>query len=98
MIFAWGQRFYGKVDAVGNACVRTRFTHFQLLPFAPSASWLMVVGGPCERALSLPLVRGILPRARTPHGLAAGCRARRFGNARVPTCSVDRGPRCYRRR
>ncbi len=56
MFVTWGQRFYGKVDSLGGAYVTTRFHHFQLLPFVPQTSWLIVVGGPRERAMVLPLV------------------------------------------
>jgi hypothetical protein len=56
MITTGGERFYGKVESMGDACVRTRFAHFQLLPLAPMSSWLLVVGSR-ERVLRLPLVR-----------------------------------------
>jgi hypothetical protein len=52
MIFVFGQRFYGKVDAVGPAWVATRFAHVQFLPFVPKTS-VLVAG---ERGLELPLV------------------------------------------
>lgn len=50
MVFAWGQKFYGKVLAHGGSYVVTRFSYFNLVPMIARASYL--VAG--ERVFGLP--------------------------------------------
>jgi hypothetical protein len=54
MIFVWGRRFYGKIEQLDEACVRTFFFHLFFLPLVPYRSFLLVTGSG-ERALQLPL-------------------------------------------
>jgi hypothetical protein len=55
MIFVWGKRFYGKVEALDDACVRTYFFHLFFLPVLPRASVLMFAQDGKPAALRLPL-------------------------------------------
>jgi hypothetical protein len=61
MIVVFGQRFYGKVGAIDGVYVTTRFIHFQMLPFVPLESFLIVTGGAEDRALAIgKLARSVL--------------------------------------
>lgn len=57
MFFFVGQRFYGKVHALGGACLTTRFTHFDLLPLVPHETYVVFAGPTRRGALGMPLVR-----------------------------------------
>ena len=55
MIFIWGRHFYGKIESLDGACVRTYFFHLFFLPILPLGSFLIVAGDGAARHLRLPL-------------------------------------------
>ncbi len=57
MIFIFGHRLYGKVDAIpGVGHVATKFFHFDYVPLVPTESWLVTAqSGKTWRGVKIPL-------------------------------------------